>query len=280
MYRTKAAYNDGMASRLQAAVTRLRKFEEAGPPTGDPARPERHDAAARRPYGQARRRLRAARADRADEALRPRGLVRRAGRRARLERLGQVPPAAAAGGRGQRPRRRAPTGRRRTDRPRRPPGRRAARRARAPGLVRADPRAPRARRPHAARRPVARRRPPRRHGPRAGEPGARPLRARRAAPSRTSSRCPAGSRRGSRSCCSSCPARRCCCSTSRPTTSTWPAPRRSRRGSRASRARCSPSPTTGGSPRSFDRYLVLGADGGVYESVDPVWDEGRVVRAR
>ncbi|MCX6460401.1 MAG: ATP-binding cassette domain-containing protein [Actinobacteria bacterium] len=32
MYRTKAAYNDGLASRYQAAVTRLRKFEEAGPP--------------------------------------------------------------------------------------------------------------------------------------------------------------------------------------------------------------------------------------------------------
>src|SRR6185312_14044795 len=28
MYRTKAAYNDGLASRLQAAVTRLKKFEE------------------------------------------------------------------------------------------------------------------------------------------------------------------------------------------------------------------------------------------------------------
>jgi ATPase subunit of ABC transporter with duplicated ATPase domains len=32
MYRTKAAYNDGLASRYQAAQTRLRKFEEAGPP--------------------------------------------------------------------------------------------------------------------------------------------------------------------------------------------------------------------------------------------------------
>ncbi|WP_069386394.1 ABC-F family ATP-binding cassette domain-containing protein [Cellulosimicrobium cellulans] len=30
--RTKAAYNDGLASRYQAARTRLRKFEEAGPP--------------------------------------------------------------------------------------------------------------------------------------------------------------------------------------------------------------------------------------------------------
>ncbi|MCW2639370.1 MAG: transporter related [Dactylosporangium sp.] len=32
MYRQKAGYNSDMASRLQAAVTRLRKFEEAGPP--------------------------------------------------------------------------------------------------------------------------------------------------------------------------------------------------------------------------------------------------------
>jgi ATPase subunit of ABC transporter with duplicated ATPase domains len=32
--------------------------------------------------------------------------------------------------------------------------------------------------------------------------------------------------------------------------------------------------------RGFDRFLVYGADGSVYESDDPVWDEGRVVRAR
>jgi ATPase components of ABC transporters with duplicated ATPase domains len=32
MYKQKASYNDGMASRYQAAQTRLRKFEEAGPP--------------------------------------------------------------------------------------------------------------------------------------------------------------------------------------------------------------------------------------------------------
>ena len=36
MYRQKASYNDGMASRLQAAVTRLRKFEDAGPPQAIP----------------------------------------------------------------------------------------------------------------------------------------------------------------------------------------------------------------------------------------------------
>ncbi len=32
--------------------------------------------------------------------------------------------------------------------------------------------------------------------------------------------------------------------------------------------------------RSFDRFVVFGADGGVYESPDPVWDETRVARPR
>ena len=32
--------------------------------------------------------------------------------------------------------------------------------------------------------------------------------------------------------------------------------------------------------RSFDRFLVFGADGRVYESDDPVWDEARVARER
>ena len=32
MYKTKAAFNDGLASRYQAAQTRLKKFEDAGPP--------------------------------------------------------------------------------------------------------------------------------------------------------------------------------------------------------------------------------------------------------
>jgi ATPase subunit of ABC transporter with duplicated ATPase domains len=32
--------------------------------------------------------------------------------------------------------------------------------------------------------------------------------------------------------------------------------------------------------RSFDRYLVFGSDGRAYESDDPVWDESRVVRTR
>jgi ATPase subunit of ABC transporter with duplicated ATPase domains len=32
--------------------------------------------------------------------------------------------------------------------------------------------------------------------------------------------------------------------------------------------------------RGFDRFLVFGADGRVYESDEPIWDEGRVERAR
>lgn len=36
MYKQKAAYNDGLASRYQAAQTRLAKFEEAGPPQEQP----------------------------------------------------------------------------------------------------------------------------------------------------------------------------------------------------------------------------------------------------
>ena len=32
--------------------------------------------------------------------------------------------------------------------------------------------------------------------------------------------------------------------------------------------------------RSFDRYLVFGSDGVVYEAAEPVWDEGRVQRTR
>ena len=58
MYRLKASYNDAMASRLHAAETRLRKFEEEGPPELAPQGAERPDAAARRPDRQARGDLR------------------------------------------------------------------------------------------------------------------------------------------------------------------------------------------------------------------------------
>ena len=77
------------------------------------ARAAGEDAAQGRPHRQARGGLRGPRAHRPDAAVRPRGLVRRAGRRPRLQRLRQVPLPAAARRRRQRPRRRAPAGRRR-----------------------------------------------------------------------------------------------------------------------------------------------------------------------
>ena len=111
---------------------------------GDRARADGADAARRRAHGQARGGLRAARADRADAALRPRGVVRRAGGRARRQRLGQVALPAPARRRRQRPRRGAPPGGRGAHRTRRAHRRRPPRRAGATGMVRPDPRAPRA----------------------------------------------------------------------------------------------------------------------------------------
>ena len=61
MYRQKAAYNSDMASRLQAAVTRLRKFEEAGPPSSHPGS-RTYGCGSRRPHRQTRGDLRESRA--------------------------------------------------------------------------------------------------------------------------------------------------------------------------------------------------------------------------
>ena len=97
MYKIKAAYNDGMASRYQAAKTRLAKFEEAGPPRGRAAGAEGVDAAERRPDRQAGGRRRRPGADRADAAVRHRDLVRRPRCRAGLQRVGQVALPAPAG---------------------------------------------------------------------------------------------------------------------------------------------------------------------------------------
>jgi ATPase subunit of ABC transporter with duplicated ATPase domains len=32
--------------------------------------------------------------------------------------------------------------------------------------------------------------------------------------------------------------------------------------------------------RGFDRFLIFGGDGSVYESTQPIWDEARVERMR
>ena len=133
-YKIKAEYNDGMASQYQAAQTRLRKFEEAGPPTEQP----REQQVTMRLKG-GRTGKRAVVCEQleltgSDAAVRPRGLVRRAGGRARLQRLRQVPLPAAAGRRRLRPRHRAPAGRRgagEAGRPHRPGQARRPRAARA-----------------------------------------------------------------------------------------------------------------------------------------------------
>ena len=243
-----------------AAQTRLRKFEEAGPPPEPPPQAEHHDAAARRPHRHARHHLQGPRADRADEAVRPRGLLRRAGRGARLQRVRQVALPAAAGRRGRRAHRGTGSSARASCRATSP------RPTRIPELLGRD----------ARRHPVGH---DHAHGPRAGDGRAAPLRARPRRATSCSSGSRAGSRRGSRSCCSSWRARPRCCSTSRPTTSTW---RRPRPCSRPGVLRGHVLAVTHdrGSPATFDRFLVFGADGAVRETAEPVWDERRVERAR
>ena len=59
-YKIKAEYNDGLASQYKAAQTRLRKFEEAGPPQAIPREQSGDDAAQGRPHRQAGGGLRAA----------------------------------------------------------------------------------------------------------------------------------------------------------------------------------------------------------------------------
>ncbi len=96
MLKQKAAYNDSMAAPYNAAQTRLRRFEEAGPPEVSAEGAADHHAPARRPDRQAGRHLREPGTHRSDEALQPGGLVRRTGGRPRLERLREVPLPPAA----------------------------------------------------------------------------------------------------------------------------------------------------------------------------------------
>ena len=122
MYRQKAAYNDGMASRLQAAETRLRKFEEAGPPE---AVPLRQKVSMRLTGGRTAKRAVIAtglelRVD-GGQLMKPFDPEVWFGERVGVlgqQRLGQVALPAAAGGRRQRPRPRAPAGRATSGRPR------------------------------------------------------------------------------------------------------------------------------------------------------------------
>ena len=138
MYKTKSAFNDGLASRYQAAQTRLRKFEEAGPPQ---ERPREQNVTMRLRGGRTGKRVvvaDAARAHRPDAAVRRRAVVRGPGGGAGLQRVRQVALPAAAGRRRLGPRPRAPSGGRRAGRAGDPHRVGAAGRARAAGVVRAD----------------------------------------------------------------------------------------------------------------------------------------------
>ena len=279
----KAEYNDGMSSQYRAAQTRLRKFEEAGPPTEQPR----------------------------EQAVQMRLKGGRTGKRAviceDLELTGLMKPfdlevwygerVAVLGSNGsgkshflrllargrQRPGRRAPArrGRRRSSRsgtPARPSSVRACARA---GSCRptSTPSWSAARCWRSCTAATA---------GRTAAPAwavSRPAGCSTATSSRTprsraSSRSAAVSRRGSRSCCSSCRERPCCCSTSPPTTSTCSRPRRSRPVWRAFDGTVVAVTHDRWFARGFDRFLVYGADGEVYETDEPVWDEGRVQRTR
>ena len=259
----QAANSPDMASRYQAMQTRLAQVRGGRAAAGAAAGAEGRDAAARRAHRRPRGDVRAAGADRPDEAVRHRGLLRRAGRRARRQRRGQVALPAAA-------RRRvvAHTGEWRL-------GARVV-----PGLLRPDPRPPRVAGPHAGRPALARRAGAgRRPGP--GHGGAAPLRAwptQGEQPFRTLS--------GGQQARFQILLLELSGSTllllDEPTDNLDVALRRGAGGGagRRSTARSWRSPTTAGSPARFDRFLVFGADGRLYESAEPVFDETRVQRAR
>ena len=281
MYKQKAAYNDGMASRYQAAQTRLRKFEEAGPPT---EQPREQQVTMRLQGGRTGKRAVVCEDLELTGLMRPFDLEVWYGERVAV--LGSNGSGKShflrllAGGR-QRPRRGAPAGRARSPiAPVDHTGRAKLGARVRPGWFVQTHEHPELRRPHAAGDPAPRRRATATGWAASRPPGCWTATSSRTPPSSASSRCPAASRRGSRSCCSSSPARRCCCSTSRPTTSTCSRPRRSRTGLEAFEGTVLAVTHDRWFARGFDRFLVFGADGEVYETDGPVWDEGRVQRAR
>ena len=162
----------------------------------------------------------------------------------------------------------------------RTPGTRQARRARAPGLVRADPRAPRAGRPHPAGDPAPRRR---RTGGRAWAASRPP-----GCSTATSWRTPPSRRFESLSGGQQARFQILLLELSGATLLLLDEPTDNLDVQSAEaledgpgglrRARCVAVTHDRWFARGFDRFLVYGADGEVYESDGPVWDEGRVQR--
>ena len=160
MYKQKAAYNDGMASRYQAAQTRLRKFEEAGPPI---EQPREQQVKMRLKGGRTGKRAVVCEDLELTGLMKPFDLEVWYGERVAV--LGSNGSGKshflrllAAGG--SDPDKEHQPVERRPDQAGRPHRQGQARRPGATGLVRADPRAPRAARPHPAGDPAPRRRAP------------------------------------------------------------------------------------------------------------------------
>ena len=104
--REQAKISPDMASRYSAMQTRYDKFLAAGPPPEQVVDQKVVMRLRRRPHRRAGADLRGPRADRAHAAVRPRGVLRRAARRAGLQRQRQVALPAPAGRPGRRAHRR------------------------------------------------------------------------------------------------------------------------------------------------------------------------------
>ena len=281
MYKQKAAYNDGMASRYQAAQTRLRKFEEAGPPT---EQPREQQVKMRLKGGRTGKRAVVCEDLELTGLMKPFDLEVWYGERVAVlgsNGSGKSHFLRLLAARRQRPRRRAPA-RSATCRSSRcaTPARPSSARGCGPGwfvqthehpellgrtlleiLHRGDDA-------------------PRRDGPRGRPPGCSTATSSRTPPSRTSSRCRAASRRASRSCCWSCRGATLLLLDEPTDNLDVQSAEALEDGLEAFEGTVLAVTHDRWFARGFDRFLVYGADGDVYESDGPVWDEGRVQRAR
>ena len=236
MYKNKAAFRSDMANRYHAAQTRLAKFLEVGPPE---ALPIEQNVQMRLKGGRTAKRAIVA------EKLELTGLMKPFSTEVWFgDRVGVL----GSNGSGKSHfLRLLATGGTDPEREHLPVsdveiaevparGHRETRRPHPARVLRPDPRPARPAGQDPAGNPAPRRRTPLRAGPRGCCRRAGRLRPGRHSRSRSTSRCPVASRRGSRSCCCSSPAPRCCCWTSPPTTWTCTRPRRWRRPSTTSRA--------------------------------------------
>src|SRR5690606_37142961 len=246
---------------------------------GHPTRAGRADAPARWAHRQARRRLREPGTDGSDAPVRPGGLVWRAHRGARLQRFGQVALPAAVGRRWQRPRTRTPPGRRRDDRTRGAHRHGAAGRPRASGLVRPDTRSPRADGPDTAVDPAPRRRSAGRAAQRGGRWVLDRYELARAGDQTFESL--SGGQQARLQILLLELSGATLLLLDEPTDNLdLVSAEALQDGLAAFEGTVLAVTHDRWFARDFDRYVVFGADGSVYESPEPVWDEGRVTRTR